>query len=150
FRYGWSATTDALALALQSAALYALLARPERWAGVCAGLLAGLACLTRYNAGVLLPAGVLIALLGGAPSGRKGTAAGCAAAFSALTLPWLALAAGRHAAAGGELFHNIAYEVYAHSRGLTWGDYQQTLQPRFHSLWDVIAADPGAVAGRVA
>ena len=59
FRYGYSVTTDALALALQSAALFVLLARPGLRAAAGAGVLAALAFLTRYNAGVLLPAGLV-------------------------------------------------------------------------------------------
>ena len=66
FRYGYSVTTDAFALALQSAALYVLLARPGLRAAAGAGALAALAFLTRYNAGVLLPAGLVAIAAGGA------------------------------------------------------------------------------------
>ena len=48
-----------------------------------------------------------------------------------------------------QLHHNIAYEVFARARGLTWDEYQRRLQPQFHNLWQVIARDPRAVAGRM-
>jgi hypothetical protein len=44
-----------------------------------------------------------------------------------------------------QLHHIIAYEVFARSRGLSWDDYEETLQPGFRTLGDVIARDPKAV-----
>lgn len=64
-RYGYAATTDALALAVQAGALALLLTgapRPRRL--FAAGALAGLAFLTRYNAVALLPAGALALAFG--------------------------------------------------------------------------------------
>ena len=65
FRAGYSATNDALAFALQAAALLALLTGGSRRSAVAAGLLTGLAFLTRYNAIALLPA-ALVAIAAGA------------------------------------------------------------------------------------
>jgi hypothetical protein len=48
-----------------------------------------------------------------------------------------------------QLHHNIAYEVFAHSKGIPWDTYQRDLQPQFKTLWDVIARDPGAVVSRM-
>ena len=39
--------------------------------------------------------------------------------------------------------------MFAHARGITWDEYQRTLQPQFHNLWQVITRDPGAVASRM-
>src|SRR5204862_6064380 len=54
-RYGCSATTDALAMALQAGALCLCLTSRSPRGALAAGLLAGLAFLTRYNGAVLLP-----------------------------------------------------------------------------------------------
>ena len=133
FRYGYSVTTDAFALALQSAALYVLLARPGARAATGAGVLAALAFLTRYNAGVLLPAGLVAILAGGTPQEKRGRAAACFTAGFLLPV----------------LHHNIAYEVFARAKGIPWDEYQRTMQPQFRNLADVIARDPAAVAGRM-
>src|SRR6266545_2634166 len=79
FRYGWSVTTDAPALAFQSAALWALFGARVGEAGpsvrrtFAAGLLAACALLTRYNSVALLPAGILGLALGwnGVPKGAR-------------------------------------------------------------------------------
>ena len=65
FHYGYAATTDAVALALQAGALWFLLAARGRRAMLGAGLLSACAFLTRYNAVYLLPAGLIAALAGG-------------------------------------------------------------------------------------
>jgi tetratricopeptide (TPR) repeat protein len=152
FRYGYAVTTDALALALESAALFVLLARPGSRAPLWAGLLAALAFLTRYNNGVLLVAGLVAAAAGATASPERRTRAALlfAAGFLAPALAWVAYSLSRGVAVSFQLHHNIAYEVFAHARGLTWDQYQRTLQPGFHGLADVIARDPGAVAARLA
>lgn len=68
FRYGYTASTDALALALQAGVLWLLLAVPGRRAAVAAGCVAAAAFLTRYTAIVLLPVGLLAAAAGGRPA----------------------------------------------------------------------------------
>ena len=150
FRYGYSVTTDAFALALQAAALYVLLARPGARAAAWAGALAALAFLTRYNAGVLLPAGLVAIAAGGTPQEKRGRAALLfAAGFLLPVAPWVLYSLARGAGFTSQLHHNIAYEVFARAKGIPWDTYQRTMQPRFHDLGDVIARDPGAVAGRM-
>jgi len=150
FRYGYSVTTDAFALALQSAALYLLLARPDLRAAAGAGVLAALAFLTRYNAGVLLPAGLVAIAAGGALQERRGRAALLfIAGFLLPVLPWVIYSFAHGTGVTFQLHHNIAYEVFARTKGIPWDTYQRTLQPQFHNLADVIARDPGAVASRM-
>jgi tetratricopeptide (TPR) repeat protein len=149
-RYGYSVTTDALALALQAATLYVLLARRGPRAAAWAGALAGIAFLTRYTAGVLLPAGLLAVALGGTLHERRGRAAlGFALGFLAPVVPWVAWSYARGAGVSFQLHHNIAYEVFARSKGIAWDTYQRTMQSQFHSLGDVVARDPGAVLGHL-
>ena len=150
FRYGYSVTTDAFALALQAAALYLLLARPGARAAAWAGALTALAFLTRYNAGVLLPAGLVAIAAGGTLQEKRGRAALLfAAGFLLPVLPWVLYSLARGTGFTSQLHHNIAYEVFARAKGIPWDTYQRTMQPQFHSLADVIARDPGAVAGRM-
>jgi len=150
FRYGYSVTTDAPALALQVAALYVLLARPGPRAATWAGALAGLAFLTRYSTGVLLPAGLVAIAAGGTPQERRGRAAlRFTAGFLLPVAPWIAWSFARGTGVTFQLHHNIAYEVFARAKGIPWDTYQRTMQPQFHSLADVIARDPAAVAGRM-
>jgi Dolichyl-phosphate-mannose-protein mannosyltransferase len=151
FRYGYAASTDALAVALESAAVLFVLARSRSRAAAIGGALAGLAFLTRYNAIALLPAGAIVILAGGTLFPRRKQAAlSFLAGFLAPVLPWVlfSIASGSHVSF--QLHHNIAYEVFARSKGITWDDYQRTMQPQFKTLWDVIARDPGAVASRMA
>jgi hypothetical protein len=158
FRYGYSVTTDALALLLQSAALFVLLARPGPRAALGAGALAALAFLTRYNAGVLLPVGLVVLLAGGAPGHpspgarverRARAALLFLAGFLLPVAPWVLFSYARGTAVSFQLHHNIAYEVFARARGIPWDTYQSTMQSQFHGLADVIGRDPGAVAGRM-
>jgi hypothetical protein len=148
-RYGYSATNDALAFALQSGALAALLLGSRPRAALLAGGLAGLAFLTRYNAVALVPAGVAALLLGGTPQAERRRAALLfAAGFAAPVLPWVAFSLAHGQTFQMQFHHNIAYDVFARARGVAWDDYQKLLQPQFKSLADVIARDPGAVLGR--
>ncbi len=150
FRYGYSVTTDALAIALQAATLYVLLARPGPRAALWAGVLAALAFLTRYNAIYLLPAGLAAIAARGTPHERRGPAALLfAAGFLAPVAPWVIYSLARGAGFSFQLHHNIAYEVFARSRGIPWDEYQRTMQPHFKSLADVVARDPAAVAARL-
>lgn len=149
FRYGYSVTNDALALALGTAALYVLLSRRGLGAALLAGALVALAFLTRYSAVALLPAGLVSLLAGGTVQERSGRAAlAFAASFAAPVGAWTLFSITHGATFSFQFHHNIAYDVFARSRGIPWDDYQKLLQPRFHSLADVIARDPGAVARR--
>ena len=153
FRYGFSATTDAVSVALQAGALYLLLVRGSARAGIGAGLLAAAAFLTRYNAIYLLPAGLLViaarATPGAAGRGRVAPAIRFVAGFFAPVVPWVIYSLTHGSSFSFQLHHNVAYEVFARAKGIPWDNYQKFLQPQFHSLWDVIARDPGAVASRM-
>jgi tetratricopeptide (TPR) repeat protein len=151
FRYGFSATTDAFAVALQAAALGLLLAGRSPRAAFAAGAVAALAFLTRYSAAFLLPAGLIVALAGGGiGAARRGCAAALfAAGFALPVVPWVLYSLTHGGGFSFQLHHNIAYEVFARSRGIVWDEYQKHMQPQFRTLWDVIARDPGAVAARM-
>jgi dolichyl-phosphate-mannose-protein mannosyltransferase len=156
FRFGWSVTTDAPALAFQASALWTLfgardgVTAPRRvFAG---GTLAGLAFLTRYSSVALLPAGLVAVALGwsGAPAGaRVRHALLFAAGFLAPVAPWLAFSATHGGAARFQLQHNIAFEVYARPKGIVWDIYERDMEPQFPTLWSVLARDPMAVASRM-
>jgi hypothetical protein len=149
-RFSYAVTTDALAMGLQAAALFVLLARPGMRAAAWAGFLTALAFLTRYNAAALVPAGLVAIAAGGTPQERRGRAALLfSAGFLLPVAPWVLYSLGHGGAFSFQLHHNIAYEVFAHARGITWDEYQHTMQPQFHSLADVIARDPAAVAARM-
>lgn len=150
FRYGYAATTDALAIALQAASLFALLTATRMRGAAIAGLLAGLAFLTRYNAVYLLPAGIVVALAGGTRFPARGRAALLVAAGFALpVVPWVIASLASGGSFSFQLHHNLAYEVFARARGIPWDEYQRVMQPEFPTLWDVIRRDPGAVAFRL-
>jgi len=149
FRYGYSATTDAFAWALQALALELLLTHAKPRAAWLAGMVAAVAFLTRYSAIYLLPAGLVALLAGGTGYERRGGAAWrFAVGFTALVMPWVLYSLAHGGSLALQLHHNIAYDVFARAKGIPWDDYQKLMQPQFHSLWDVIARDPGAVARR--
>jgi 4-amino-4-deoxy-L-arabinose transferase-like glycosyltransferase len=153
-RYGYSATTDGLAVALISAGLFLLIAwRSHRAAPLLAGLCAGLATLTRYNAGVLVPVAIAYLLLARPAAAtlrsRLPAVALFLAGFAGLVVPFWIAAAAAGESPGAKLYHNIAYEVFARARGLTWDQYAAELEPEFHSLGDVIRRDPGLVLGHL-
>lgn len=153
FRYGYTASTDALALAFQAATMTLLLAVPGRGAAAGAGLLAAVAFLTRYTAIVLLPVGLVASAFGGRlPSpgaSRRGETLAFAVGFVAPVAVWLAWNLARGAGFSSSLHDNLAYEVFARARGISWDAYRRDLQPHFHTLWDVITYDPWAVARQV-
>lgn len=155
FRYGYAATTDALAIVLQAGALWLLLARagsPRAFAA--AGALAAAAYLTRWNAGVLLPAGLLAIAAGWADrapgTSRRAAALAFAGGFAALALPWVAFSMASGTRFAVQLHHNIAYEVFARSKGIAWDVYQRDLQASFPTPWSVVQRDPAAVLSRIA
>lgn len=156
FRFGWSVTTDALALALQAAALWALLGAcdgsPTPRRVFAAGVFAGLAFLTRYSSIALLPAGLAALALGwnGAPAdARLRLALAFAAGFLAPVAPWLAFSLTHGGATRFQLQHNIAFEVYARPKGIVWDIYERDMESQFPTLWSVLARDPMAVASRM-
>jgi hypothetical protein len=150
FRYGYAATTDAFAIALQSGALAVLLLRGSPRAAAAAGLVAAAAFLTRYSGAWLLPAGLAAIGSGGTAHGDRGRAMALfAAGFLAPVVPWIAWSLAHGGSLQIQLHHNLAYEVFARARGLTWDEYQRDLQPQFPTFGSVLARDPGAVAGRL-
>jgi len=149
FRYGYSATTDAFAWALQALALALLMTGVRARDAWLAGLVAALAFLTRYSAVYLLPTGLIALWLHGTRfPGRGGATWRFAVGFSGPVVPWVIFSLAHGGSLQLQLHHNIAYDVFARSRGIAWDDYQKLMQPQFNSLWDVIARDPGAVMRR--
>jgi len=157
WRFAWSATTDALALGLQALALWALVGgardrAPDVRRTALAGLLAGLAFLTRYNFVVLLPAGLAIVALGWSDVPRERRAAHLIAftlGLLAPVAPWFAYSAAHGGLSRGQLHMNIAYEVFARPKGIVLDVFQRDMESQFPTLWSVIARDPGAVIGRM-
>jgi hypothetical protein len=118
-----------------------------------AGLLAGLAFLTRYNSVALLPSALAAIALGwaGVPAGARLRAVlWVAGGFLLPVLPWVAYSASHGGAVQFQLHHNIAYEVFARPKGIVWDHYARDLQPQFPTPWSVLARDPMAVLGRMA
>ncbi len=174
-RHAYSAATDTFAIALQAGALFALLAprgargsvdsstatapnsdvpaaapatSDRRWA--VAGILTAFAFLTRYNAISLVPASIVAILAGATAAPRPLRAAAFyLGGFFLVVLPWVLYSLSHGGSFAFQLHHNIAYEVFAKARGIAWDDYQRTMQPQFHNLWDVIAKDPKAVFSRM-
>ena len=158
FRYAFSATTDTFGIALQAAALFALLGArhdaaatpPSMRRFAVAGLLAAAAFLTRTNAIVLLPVGLLATLAGGTGAPARARAAlAFTLAFLLPVLPWMLFSLAHGGTLATQLHHNIAYEVFARSKGIAWDDYQKSMQSQFPNLGAVIARDPGAVMSRM-
>jgi tetratricopeptide (TPR) repeat protein len=148
-RYGFSATTDALGLALQVASLTAILTGRTTRAALLAGLVTALAFLTRYTNGVLIVVGLVCLAAGwtGYPR-RRAAVLAFVTGVAALTVPWIAWSLAHGGQFASQLHHNIAFDVFARPQGMVWDEYQRKLQPQFHSLWDVIRRDPIAVARR--
>jgi hypothetical protein len=69
--------------------------------------------------------------------------------FFAPVIPWVLYSLAHGGTFSLQLHHNIAYEVFAHAKGIPWDTYQNELQPQFHSLMDVIRRDPQAVFSRM-
>jgi hypothetical protein len=108
-RYGYSATTDLLAIVLQAAALHATLASTGRLAPLRSGLWAALATFTRYNSIYLVPA-ALACYAGLAPApgtGRRRAAGLHLAGFALIAVPWIALSLASGHAPGASLFERF-------------------------------------------
>jgi tetratricopeptide (TPR) repeat protein len=151
-RYGFSATTDMLAIGLQAACLFALLGARARFAPLVSGALAGLAALTRYNAAVLLPAGLLCIAWPGAVAGasRKRTAALFLAGFAAVAAPWLIYSLSQGQVPGAMLVRNFVYYATPDAARNTQdlpGDLDAPATPTT-SLGDLLQRDAGALVMR--
>jgi 4-amino-4-deoxy-L-arabinose transferase-like glycosyltransferase len=150
FRYGYSVTTDALGTFMQAAALFVLLAGRRGLAPLWAGALAALAALTRYSAIYLFPGALLYYARfdRGSSGSRLRALALFLIGFAVVMLPWLALSIQSGQMPGGALFHNIAYDIYAKSKGISWDQYEVQIQPEIRSLWDVVHREPAVVLRR--
>src|SRR5207244_9457675 len=96
------------------------------------------------------PAGLIAVLAGGTGAERRGRAAAAfALAFLLPVVPWVLYSLANGGTLATQLHHNIAYEVFARSKGIAWDDYQKNLQSQFPNLGAVIAHDPAAVAARL-
>jgi 4-amino-4-deoxy-L-arabinose transferase-like glycosyltransferase len=141
-RYGYSATTDALALAFQATALYLMFSArgPRRlW---LAGVVTACACLTRYTAVYLLPAGVLASLLDQAGPSRTRRLFGFLAGAGVPIAGWFVVLDRYGVTTHFRMYHLIAAEAFARARGLTLDDYEQTIEPTIRSFADVWRHDP--------
>ncbi len=153
-RYAYTASTDALYLALLSGAFVCMFPRtPKLSRMIAGGVLAGLATLTRYTGIVLVPLGLLAAAWPGASgpwAERRLRAFGAFALGTILVFgPWWAFTLAAGAPPTLRFYHNLAYEVYARSRDITWDEYQTRLESEFPTFQSVLARDPGAVASRL-
>lgn len=153
FRQAYWVTTDAVAVALQSLALWLLLSgRGERHMAFAAGAAAALAFLTRYTSAWLLPAGIVaLASIGQAP-GRRALATRWAAflgGFAALALPWIAFA---RAHGGSVQFHQLLlFDLYSTREGMNWDDFLAKVWPRYMDHpWRIYEVDPGGLIRHLA
>lgn len=148
FRQAYWVTTDAMAIALQSLAVWLLLARPVRGAVIAAGVAAALAFLTRYTSAYLLPAGcVVIALSRTEPRVRARELAAFAIGFLLPAVPWMTYA--RSHGASVQFHQLLAFDVYG--AGMPWDRFLDQVWPRFeHHPVAVLTTAPGAVAARLA
>lgn len=151
-RYGYSVTTDMVSMALFSASAWATFAMRGRSAPFWAGVLAGLATLTRYNLASLLPAAMIVegARASAPPRHRAGNALLVLAGFLVPVLPWtLASVAGGHVP-GATLVLDRGFYLQAPG---------ESLEGRYRDLGAGVADSPsrrsglaetaGAVLGRL-
>jgi 4-amino-4-deoxy-L-arabinose transferase-like glycosyltransferase/Flp pilus assembly protein TadD len=143
-RYGIEAGTDLPAMTLMLAATVLLLQAPGGRGALAAGLAAGLAIVTRWNAAFLVPAGLVVLL---ARPGRARSLAAFAAGLAATVGLWLVVES-RLGAAANRNYLNIAFELYG--RDLPWDRFEAEIGSRFRSFGDVLAFDPAGAAGRIA
>ena len=146
FRYGYSATTDALGTFMQAAALFALLVGRRGLVPLWAGALAALAALTRYNAVYLFPGALLYYAC--FDRGRSGSRLRALTlfliGFAVVIVPWLGFSVQSGQMPGGALFHDIAYDFYS-SKGISWDRYAVQIQPEIRSLRDVALRAPAVM-----
>lgn len=111
FRYGYSTTTDMLALGLQGGSVALLVAAGGARRSAGAGALAALATLTRYNAAAIVPAALLhLLVLDRRPAAlRRHAAIAYLAGFLALAVPWTALSVANGHVPGEGLVRNAAF-----------------------------------------
>lgn len=155
-QFSINATTDVFFLALTLGMLVILFSRGSEVTErvVLAGILAGLAYLTRYN-GLFLVGAVLVGIL---PlnlfrcswRSRLKLAAGFVLVFILTVSPWLYLNARRH---GSPLYNtnylNMATQFYPELvAGKTNQDGTRLLAEKFQTFGDVLLYDPARIAQR--
>ncbi len=152
YRHAWAATTDALAFALLGGALAAMLGALGRAGVRTAGLLAGLAFLTRYTGIVMLPAAVLALAFGwtGLHRGLRARAVGgFVLGFAVIVLPWVLISLASGQKFTMQFHHNLAYDAYARWQGIPWDLYQRDMQSQFPTLRSVFEKQPALVFDRL-
>jgi 4-amino-4-deoxy-L-arabinose transferase-like glycosyltransferase len=152
----YTAATDMAFNLLAVLVLYLILRSTEgsRRDVVMAGLVAGFAYVSRYNAiafFLAVPVGIL--LLNVMTTGWKQRLLNTALFIGAslvCILPWM-LYTWRTLGiwSYNNNFYNIAYEMYAKGT-MAWDDYWGKLAPQFTSYRDVIVYDPGRFFGGIA
>ncbi len=144
-QYSFRACTDPFFLALFLGCLTLLLAEgdtPRRWA--LAGLLAGLAWLTRYNGLALVPAAVVIAAVSVRPLPRAATRAAIFLGVWLLVMaPWaLYLWSETGDPLWSKSFQNVAIEVFVSNPAFAQqGQFMSAVG--FETLGEVVRTDPG-------
>jgi tetratricopeptide (TPR) repeat protein len=108
FRYGYSATTDMLACALQAASILTLFAGSGRRTLIASGAFAALATLTRYNSVALVPAALLY-LAVTARGTRARSMANYLTGFGVPALGWLAFSIARGTVPGADLVRHFGF-----------------------------------------
>jgi tetratricopeptide (TPR) repeat protein len=148
-RYGYSATTDMLAVALQSLTVAAVLLGRGGRAPLIAGLCAALAVLTRYSALYLLPAAIACYLWWPEPGRARGRAVGWfALGFAALVVPWAALSLAAGHMPGSNLIGSFSFYVDP-SQKRNVQDVLPSGVQAYRSLGAMLAHEPGALIGRL-
>lgn len=150
-RYGYSATTDMLAIALQAVTLHSVLASDGQLAPLRSGILAALATLTRYNSIFLVPTAITC-YAGLAPSpvmSRRRAAALHLGGFALVAAPWVAFSLASGHVPGASLFTRFSsfYMVTDISRNAQdqFPSFAESLATA-RSLDRVVAQDPAGVA----
>jgi 4-amino-4-deoxy-L-arabinose transferase-like glycosyltransferase len=146
--YGYSASTDMLALALVSASIFLLIGTDDARAVLAAGVLAALATLTRYSAIGLLPASVCALLFWPRPGLSKRTAAlRFVLGFAIPALPWTLYSIARGHVPGLPLLQYFSFYASTDAKRSI-----QDLSPiapdslrAYRSLGAMLARDPGAL-----
>ena len=154
FRQAYWVTTDAVAVALQSLAMWRLLReRIGARGALVAGAAAALAFLTRYTSAWLLPAGIVILTVftPGATRWRERALRGAAflGGFALLALPWIVFA---RAHGGTVQFHQLLlFDLYLTRDRMPWDEFLAKVWPRFsNDPWLVFTSDPGGILRHLA
>ena len=110
-RYGYSATTDMLAAALQAASLFLIFAARGRRAPLLAGAVSALAVLTRYSSVYLIPAALLGYAWRQGPQGlsRRRAALLYIAGLVVISAPWIGFSLAHRSVPGAGLVQYFSF-----------------------------------------